>query len=170
VNGSYVYNHQRNFTPTPSLDYLDPTNHLPTETISGYEDGTRNGPHIFKVSGMYQLPWDMTASASYLAHSNFPYNPTIVTGTRANGLGTATINLTPQNTLHYPAVKTLDLNFDKTIRLGGPRRVVLNAAIFNISNTNTTLAQTVRQNTSTANNLTTIVGPRVARFGVRFNF
>ena len=67
-------------------------------------------------------------------------------------------------------MKTLDLNFDKTIRLGGPRRVVLNAAIFNISNTNTTLAATVRQNTSTANNLTTIVGPRVARFGVRFNF
>ncbi len=170
VNGSYVYNHERNFTPTPSLDYLDPTNHLPTETISGYEDGTRNGPHVFKVSGMYQLPWDMTASANYLAHSNFPYNPTIVTGTRANGLGTATINLTPQNTLRYPSVKTLDLNFDKTIRLGGPRRVVLNAAIFNISNTNTTLAATVRQNTSTANNLTTIVGPRVARFGVRFNF
>jgi hypothetical protein len=170
LTGSYVYNHELFFTPTPSIDYLDPTNHQPTETVSGYEDGTRNGPHVFKLSGMYQLPWDITASANYLAHSNFPFNPTIVTGTRANGLGTATINLTPQNTQRYPAVKTLDLNFDKAVRLGGPRRLVLNAAIFNISNANTTLAETVRQNTSTANFLTTIVGPRVVRFGVKFNF
>ena len=68
-----------------------------------------------------------------------PVQPVRLSPTRANGLGTATINLTPQNTQRYPAVKTLDLNFDKTIRLGGARRVDLNAAIFNISNTNTTL-------------------------------
>jgi len=170
LTGSYVYNHERNYTPTAGLDYLDPTNHLPVETISGYEDGTRNGPHVFKLSGLYQLPFDISMSAFYNAHSNFPFNPNIVTATRANGLGTATINLTPANTQRYPAVKTLDLNFDKAIRLGGPRRVTLNAAIFNITNSNTTLAQTTRQNTATANNLTTIVGPRVVRFGVRVNF
>jgi len=170
LTGSYVYNRERNYTPTAGLDYLDPTNHLPVETISGYEDGTRNGPHVFKLSGLYQLPFDISMSAFYNAHSNFPFNPNIVTATRANGLGTATINLTPANTQRYPAVKTLDLNFDKAIRLGGPRRVTLNAAIFNITNSNTTLAQTTRQNTATANNLTTIVGPRVVRFGVRVNF
>ena len=86
----------------------------------------------------------------------------------------------PGNSLRLPTVKTLDLNFDKSIRLGGGRRVTLNAALFNIANANTTLAlaatSTVnglsmqRQNTSTANNLQTIVGPRVMRFGVRVNF
>ena len=103
--------------------------------------------------------------------------------TRANGLGTATMLIYPVNSLRYPAVKTLDFNFDKTIRLGASRRIVLNAAIFNIANVNTTLAlanssntqvtnvsNVVRQNTSTANYLNTIVGPRVARFGVRVNF
>jgi hypothetical protein len=95
-------------------------------------------------------------------------------------LGTATMAILPANSERLPAVKTLDLNFDKAIRLGGSRRIVLNAAIFNITNANTTLAlaaqSTVggvnyaRQNTSTADFLNTIVGPRVARFGVRVNF
>ena len=91
--------------------------------------------------------------------------------------------ISPVNSLRYPPVKTLDLNFDKSIRLGGGRRITLNAAIFNIANVNTTLAlanssntsvtgvsNVVRQNTSTANYLSTIVGPRVARFGIRVNF
>jgi hypothetical protein len=167
---SYVYNHEKLFTPTPSLDYLDPTNHLPVDLISGYEDGTRNGPHVFKISGMYQLPFDITASANFNAHSNVPFNPTLVGPTRANGLGTATMFIVGTNTERLPAVKTLDLNFDKSIRLGGARRVTLNAAIFNITNTNTGLAITARQNSSTANFLTSIVGPRVVRFGVRVNF
>jgi hypothetical protein len=91
--------------------------------------------------------------------------------------------ITGVNTERLPAVKTLDLNFDKTIRLGGSRRVTLNAAVFNIFNSNTTLglanssstavsgvSNAVRQNTSTANFLTSTVGPRVARFGLRVNF
>jgi hypothetical protein len=164
-----VYNHARYYDNNCKC-ILDPTNRAPVNFIDGYEDGTRNGPHVFKVSGMYQLPYDITASANLLVHSNFPFNPTITGPTRANGLGAATMNLQPINSAHYPTVNTLDLNFDKTVRLGGSRRVTLNAAIFNISNSNTTLAQVTRQNTSTANNLTTIVGPRVIRFGARVNF
>src|SRR5207249_1124143 len=128
------------------------------------EDGSRNGPHVFKISGMYQLPYEITASANFNEHSNFPFNPGIVGPTRANGLSTATMLVGPVNALRYPAVKTLDLNFDKTIRVGGGRRIVLNAALFNIMNDNTTLAlqnssntqvtnvvNVVRQNISTAN-------------------
>ncbi|MBZ5559640.1 MAG: carboxypeptidase regulatory-like domain-containing protein [Acidobacteriia bacterium] len=170
MTSSYVYNHEKFYGLTPNLDYLDPTNRVPVDLIDGYEDGTRNAPHVFKLSGMYQLPYEITASANYNAHSNFPFNPTIVTGTRPNGLGTATISLTPANALRLPTAQTVDLNFDKSIRLGGPRRITLNMAIFNISNVNTALGQTVRQNTSTANYLTSIVGPRVLRFGARINF
>jgi len=169
---SYVYNHQRGFDQTPSLDYLDPTNRVPVDLISGYEGGTRNGPHVFKLSGMYQLPYDITASAFFNAHSNFPFNPNIVTTfNRPNGLGAATIQVSGQNTLRLDTVRTLDLNFDKSIRFGGPRRVTLNMAIFNIMNSNTTLSlQTSRQNTSTANYVNSIIGPRVIRFGARVNF
>ena len=180
MNGSYAYNNEKFYGLTPSVDYLDPTNRQPTNFIDGYEDGTRNGPHVFKVSGMYQLPYDITASANYLAHSNFPFNPSITGPTRANGLGAAVMAILPANSVRYPTVGTLDLNFDKAIRLGGARRITLNAALFNIMNSNTTLALAsqstpfgityARQNTSTANNLLTIVGPRVIRFGIRVNF
>ena len=68
-------NHEKFFAVTPRIDYLDPTNRAAVNMIDGYEDGTRNGPHVFKLSGMYQLPWDITASAIYNAHSNFPFNP-----------------------------------------------------------------------------------------------
>jgi hypothetical protein len=183
MSSSYVYNHALLFAVTPGVDYLDPTNRVPVNFIDGQEDGTRNGRHVFKLSGMFQLPYDINVSAFFNAHSNFPFNPALVGPTRANGLGTATMLIYPVNTLRYPPVKTLDLNVDKSIRLGGGRRITLNAAIFNIANVNTTLAlanssntsvtgvsNVVRQNTSTANYLNTIVGPRVARFGIRVTF
>jgi hypothetical protein len=93
----------------------------------------------------------------------------------------ANVLVTDNNTRRLPAVKTLDLNVDKSIRLGGARRITLNAAIFNIANVNTILdkasgtnhingVRAFRQNVSNANFYNTIVGPRVARFGVRVNF
>ncbi len=180
MTSSYVYNHERFTAVTPSVDYLDPTNRQPVNYLDGYEDGSRNGPHVFKISGMYQLPYDLTASANFNAHSNFAFNPSIVGPTRANGLGTATMLVVGADTIRFPTVKTLDLNFDKGIRLGGTRRVTLNASIFNVMNANTTLglgnSATVggitayRQNTSTANSLTSTIGPRVIRFGARFTF
>jgi hypothetical protein len=182
---SYVRNVQLAFsTLVPSLDYLDPTNRFPVDNVSGYEDGSRNGPHVFKLSGMYQLPWDITASAFFNAHSNFPDNLYILSPVRTGTQDQANILVTPNNENRLPAVKTLDLNFDKAIRLGGARRITLNAAIFNIANVNTILdkasgvtvgtgpgsVRAFRQNTASANNFNTIVGPRVARFGVRVNF
>jgi hypothetical protein len=181
MTSSYVYNHELSYTPLVGIDYLDPTNHAPTDFVNGYEDGTRNSPHVFKLSGLYQFPFDINASANFNAHSNFPFNPSLVTGTRPNGIGTATIELTPANSLRYPTVHTLDLNFDKAIRFGGPRRLTLNMAIFNITNSNTVLSlansstvgsvsNLIRQNTSTANYVNSIVGPRVIRFGARVTF
>jgi len=129
---------------------------------------------------MYQFPFDITASAFYNAHSNFPYNIYMQGPVRTGTQDNVNILLRPINTERLPAVKTLDLNFDKSIRLGGGRRITLNAAIFNIANTNTVLdyasgatvstIRAFRQNTSNANFFNTIVGPRVMRFGVRVNF
>ena len=37
-------------------------------------------------------------------------------------------------------------------------------------NNNVVLSQTERQNTGTANNITSLLAPRVARFGLKVNF
>jgi hypothetical protein len=187
---SYVHNVQKAFsTFVPSLDYLDPTNRFPIDYINGYEDSSRNGPHVFKLSGLYQFKWNSNGSAFFNAHSNFPDNLYILSPVRTGTQDQASVLMTPNNQNRLPAVRTLDLNFDKAIRLGGARRITLNAAIFNIANVNTILdkangmtiggstsvfggggVRAYRQNISNANFYNTIVGPRVARFGVRVNF
>ena len=181
MNGSYVLNNVKAYYPTPDLDYTsacpsslpcgDPTNYSPTNFFNGYEDGTRNGKHVFKLNGLYVLPWDITVGANLLVHTSFPFNPTItLTSARTGTADNPVLRIVPSNSIHYPTVKTFDLDFNKAIRLGGSRRVTLDAAIFNIGNANTVLAQTTRQNTSTANFITTIVAPTVVRFGIKVDF
>ena len=47
---------------------------------------------------------------------------------------------------------------------------MLQAAVFNVTNSNTVFAIVTRQNSTTANNVTSVLAPRVARLGVRINF
>ena len=55
-------------------------------------------------------------------------------------------------------------------RVDRSRKITLNADLFNAFGNNVVLAQVERQNTSTANNITTLLAPRVARFGVKVSF
>jgi len=56
------------------------------------------------------------------------------------------------------------------VRIGGGRRITLNADLFNAFNNNVVLQQQERLNIATANNITTLLAPRVARFGVKVSF
>jgi len=49
-------------------------------------------------------------------------------------------------------------------------QVAFSLDIFNLTNANTVLDQETRQNVTTANNVFSILAPRVARFGLRFKF
>ena len=73
------------------------------------------------------------------------------------------------NSLHYPAFHQLDIRLDKAIRFGS-RSLTLAATLFNITNNNVTLSKVTRQDSSTANNITTIIAPRVAQLGAKFTF
>ena len=55
------------------------------------------------------------------------------------------------------------------IRLG-TTRLTVGGTVFNVFNNNVVLATITRQNQTTANNVTTILAPRVAQFGVKFAF
>jgi len=80
------------------------------------------------------------------------------------------IFLNPSNALRYPALFQTDLHVDKTLAFGGNRRVSLNFDWFNLMNNNVVLGQVERLNQSTAGNITTMLAPRVARFGLKVNF
>ena len=187
MNGSLVWNHQLHFEPDANIDYLDPTNHAPIDLISGYESGGmtlsnsagatgttntngRNAPVIGKLSGLYQFPWGINFAANFNGHSSYPYNPYILTGNRTGGQAGVAIFLNPSNALRYPALFQTDIHVDKTLSFGASRRISLNFDWFNMLNNNVVLTQVERLNQSTAGNITTMLAPRVARFGLKVNF
>ena len=169
MNSSLVWNHQLHFEPNADTDYLDPTNHQPVELISGFESGSRNGAWVGKISGLYQFPWGINGAANFNGHSSFPMNPYIITPNRSSSLGTANVLLQGTNTLRYDPLYQLDIHADKTLSFG-QRRLSLNYDLFNVFNNNVTLSVEERQNRTTANNILTLLAPRVMRFGVKVNF
>ena len=91
--------------------------------------------------------------------------------TRQSSLGTVNVLLQENNSVRYPTYYQLDLHADKTLSFGGARRrMSLNFDVFNVANNNVVFSQETRQNRSTANNILTLLAPRVARFGLKFNF
>lgn len=123
-------------------------------------------PVIFKFAGSYQAPYDVILAGFFRAQSGQPFGRVIVVG----GLnqGTANVFAEPIGTIRLDNVYTLDLRAEKRFNLGrGALGVSLD--IFNVFNSNTTLE---------ADNLSgptflrprTILAPRVARLGIRYDF
>lgn len=170
MTGSLVYNRQRHFERNANTDYLDPTNHAPVDLISGYESASRNGAWVAKLNGLYVSPWNINVAGNFNAHTSFPFNPYILSPNRTGSGGTVNVLLQGTNTLRYDTLYQLDLHVDKTVSFGGPRRISLNADLFNVMNNNVVLSREDRQNRTTANNILNLLAPRVARFGVKLNF
>jgi hypothetical protein len=160
-----AFNTGTHYDPVPTRDYTDPTN-------IAFQDGARTSvtPWSGKVSALYALPWDVSVSGLLDVRSGFTYNTTILSPTRPNSLGTISVQLQPNNDLRRPDFTQFDMRIDKAIKFGGSRRITVAATIFNLFNNNVVLSTITRQNTSTANNVQTILAPRVAQFGVKVNF
>jgi hypothetical protein len=176
MTGSIVFNRLHEFQEVPDRDYLDPTN---IAFRNGREGGNldqgsatnrRNLPWVGKLGGMYQFPWDVTAAANFIGQRGAPFNPYIQSPNRTSQLGTVNVLLQPNNSIRYDNYYQLDLHVDKALRFGGSRRITLNADLFNTFNNNVVLVRTDRQNTASANNIETLLAPRVARFGLKVSF
>ena len=145
----------------------DPTNY---DLVNGRDSSGLNGPRwLSKVSAMYALPWGMSAAAFYNLREGLQFNRTIRSPTRTGSLGTVDVNVDPQGTRHYPLFQQLDAHWDKTFRFDH-RRFSFNVDAFNLMNASTVLARTTRQDGSNGNFVSTILAPRVARFGLKVNF
>lgn len=93
----------------------------------------------------------------------------MLTPTRTGGIGTASVYINPIATERYDDFYQVDARVDKTFVIGRTR-IVASVDGFNIFNSNVVLVRITRQNASNANNVTTLLAPRVVRFGVRFQF
>jgi hypothetical protein len=123
-------------------------------------------PVIFKLSGSYQVPYDVILAGFFRAQTGQPFPRTLVVGDLNQG--TATIFAEPVGSTRLDNVYTLDLRVEKKLNFARSA-LGLSLDIFNVFNANTTLE---------ADNISgpfylrprTILSPRVARLGVRYDF
>ena len=127
-----------------------------------------NAKWLFKLSGLYNLPYNVNVSAFYNTRQGYPFEPFILVS-RGNGVGNASVLLDNVGENRLPNYQNLDLHVERPIALGRAH-VVPSVDLFNVSNNNTVQALQRQQNAATANNISAVVAPRVLRFGIRVNW
>jgi hypothetical protein len=174
MNASYAYNDAVD-TWNSGAAYEDPTctvascpgsqEYAPESGGSGIDNVFVNAKWLLKVSGTYQLPYGMNLAASVNSRQGYPFPAAIRTPNRANSGGTADVNLDPLGEVRHPALTQVDFRIDKTFNAG---RMTLRPSfdVFNLTNANTVLARRRLQASSVANDISGIIAPRVARFGI----
>jgi hypothetical protein len=177
-NFSVAYNDAVDHWDSPN-GYEDPTcvsticvpsqQYAPESGGSGIDNIFTNAKWLVKTFGQYQLPWDFNLAANYQVRQGYPFPQSIVTPTRANRAGQATVLLEPVGDVRHSNFQIFDLRVDRAFSFG-TTRVIPSLDIFNLSNANTVLARRRNQNASNANVVSGIVAPRVIRFGVRMTF
>ena len=138
-----------------------------------------------KIGGLYQLPWDITASLTFLAREGFPIieNLGIVDYSQPNPRSqSATLYLTRFGSERLANFYNLSLRLEKMIKVGDIGKVYLMADIFNALNSAIITTRNYREHgTYYVDNsyfrpnvndykATQILNPRVMRLGLRFLF
>lgn len=84
---------------------------------------------------------------------------------RANGAGQIHVHIDTLGENRYDNLHTVDMRLDRTFHFGSVS-VVPAVDLFNLTNTNTVQAMNKNQAAANANQVSGILPPRIARFGV----
>jgi hypothetical protein len=202
MNGSFTYQMQNSFYGDNGAGYgPDPTNLWAYEgQVYGVSMGGTSGKvarlmfsrWMFKLTGLYQLPWDLNASFTISGHegSFVSYSFGVQDRTLPNPQSYSnTIQMTTyDNKTRLPNVWTISAKIEKAIRLGDTGRIYFSADVFNLINSRVLMRQydyaygsyrftgspdnpvpyswTAGATTSGAKN--EIMNPLLLRLGVRF--
>jgi hypothetical protein len=126
---------------------LNGAQYAPESTSSGLGNVFINAKWIARVSGSYTLPFQKISVA-----------------------GTVQVYLDRRGDERLPNFKTLDFNVSKPFTFGPKLKATASLDVFNLMNGNTTLSMRGSQNANNANTISSLLAPRVARFGVRVNW
>ena len=161
LSGSVTFNDARTRYRSPRA-YVDPTN---IDKLNGAPPASDEA-WLVKMAGASSLPlWDVGVSAVYQARQGVPFMQAVLTPNRANSAGQVMVLLDTVGKVRLPAVHSLDLRVDRGVRVGRVRFTV-EADVFNVANADTILRRQRKQNAANANQVMTILPPRVVRFGV----
>jgi hypothetical protein len=128
-----------------------------------------NAKWLYKISGLYNLPFDINVSAFLNARQGYPEEFALNNTARPNGAGTALILLNPVGDTRLPSYANLDFHVDRPVHVGTVR-FMPSMDIFNLTNGNTIQGVRTTENATNANQVQAITAPRVLRFGIKFNW
>jgi hypothetical protein len=169
VVGSFLYTWSHQPFDTPGIN--------PNQDYNTYADSTI---YTAKVFGTWDGPYDVMISPILRFQAGDPLTRRVSVST--NG-GTFNMKAEPEGSYREDNVTIFDIRAEKQFRFGGSQRLGLFFDLYNINNSNA--AQTmdsivgrrsVLQPDGTTESLprflrpTVIIGPRVAKFGVKFSF
>jgi hypothetical protein len=178
ASASYAYNNAVDHWDSPDA-YEDPTcrvnqcpgaqQYAPEATGSGIDSVFPNAKWLVKLSGTYQMPYDLNLGVSYQGRQGYPFPQGILTPNRANQAGQVTALLDPLGDVRLDNYHQLDMRLDRPFTFGAVR-IIPAMDVFNLTNANTVLAFRRNQAASNANRISGIVAPRVIRFGARVSW
>jgi len=131
----------------------------------GYGNVYVNAKWMLKMSGAYEAPLGFNLAAFFNARQGYPYERTIQSPSRANGVGTVMVLLDPVGESRLPNYYNLDFRVERPLRFKG-LGIVPSLDVFNLTNNNTIQGRRGTQNAANANQIQSVVAPRVARIGV----
>ena len=185
ANASFAYNDAKDYFDSPA-SYVDPTN---VNTTNGYEFAPESGGSgidsvftsakwLVKASGMYTLPfYAINVAANTQYRQGYPHPAAIQVTNRGNGLGNVNVLVEPLGERRLENTFILDFRVDRAFQVSR-FRFVPSVDIFNATNANTEQSRRrvmatynhatgVTTLPSNANNISSIIAPRIIRFGVR---
>ncbi len=187
LNGSLTLMDWRVHFPTRA-SYQDPTNHetpdgdlydnQPAAEIargSGAVNVHMNARWMFKLGGLYQLPYDFNISFTFIAREGY-ITPQVASGetrtyrAKYDSYAYATVLVKPYGSHRLPTYWMLNLRLEKKINIGKAGRAYLSLDGFNITNNCIKLAEVGDVNSENYGKYLANMSPRVFRIGFRYEF
>ena len=125
--------------------------------------------YTFKVNGSYRAKWDIQLTPALRFQSGQPFGRTFLAGT-ANGMNySQRILAEPIDSRKQDDIAIFDLRMEKAFKVVNATRLSVLFDIYNI--TNSDAASNIGWNSGSAFMLpSTIIGPRIARFGLKYDW
>lgn len=140
-------------------------NYFDTRTLA-----TADRPWSYRLSGVYQLPYDVSASGTWQYQAGAPEETTVVVTNQTISLpqGNTTLRVAGFGDTRLPNVSGLDLSFRRTFRLGS-RSISPRVDIFNATNESTVTAR-ITQRGPTYGRISGIQRGRLIKLGLNLEF
>jgi len=175
LNGALTIQDNPNYFPDGSPDFVNPTGRAYREGVSTI------AKYVLKLSGSYDLPFGITAAGNFNMFQGgtrtlvMDAPLSVYGGVNASGVATplsyTTLEFQPRDSFRFEDTKMLDLSLQQNLSLGEKYRLKLMVDLFNVLNINEVQSYSSQNvNAATFTSPSSIIPPRVLRFGARITF